>query len=99
MKNTCASTLSAKGSDRSKTRERWIAVLPTSGARRQTTNVSAPKPASVTASRRRTSVRACKRHHREMTGARVKCHVGDDVVQAADVLGRQNVRRRPGCEH
>ena len=59
---------------RSKTRERLIAVLPTSGARRQTSERRARRTRQRHGRcRRRTSRRvAGKRHHREMAGARMK---------------------------
>src|SRR5690349_8219413 len=85
MKKTWASTLSANGIVRLKTRDRWMVVLPTIGASRHAAAVVAPKMARVTASRRRTSLRAGKWHHREMTGAWMSGDVGVDAVERADV--------------
>src|SRR6185436_11901334 len=103
MKNTCASTLSANGMERSKTRDRLMPVLPTIGAKRQIRTVSAPKPARVRANRRRTliarSLCTGKRHHGEMAGARMIGDVRVDAVQAADVVRRQDLARRPLRQH
>src|SRR4029077_6035285 len=98
-KNTCASTLSASGSPRSNTRDRLIDVLPASGARRHTSSVEGPKTASVTAIRRRMSLRSGKRHHGEMASTRMERDVGLHVVQPADVGGGQDVARLPLREH
>src|SRR5580765_6547124 len=89
-KNTWASTLSAKGIVRSNTRDKWIVVLPMSGAVRQTAMVSAPKPATVASRRRRRSLGAAKRYHGQVSGARMRRDVGDDTVQIANVGRRQH---------
>src|SRR5262245_35854031 len=97
-KNTCASTLSANGIDRSKTRARRIGVLPTRGARTMTTSVPAAKAAIVSnmrvASRDRvsvtaTSARATNWHHRQMAGASVHRYVCVDVVERPNALSRE----------
>src|SRR5262245_12969574 len=93
-KNTCASVLSANGMERSKTRVRLMEVLPTSGASTATSIVSAPNAMIVTATRRRTSVGSGKRHHRQMSCARVKRDVRIDAVKLTDVRRRQHVPRR-----
>src|SRR5262247_2727743 len=91
-KNTCASTLSANGIERSNARPSEIDVLPTSGASRQHAAASTPKPAMVTASRgriagagRAASTCAGNGYHREMAGARVDGHVRDHAVDLPDV--------------
>src|SRR6185295_15809976 len=95
MKNTCASTLSAYGIVRLKTRASEILVLPTTGATRQHTSVSAPNAAMVPSSRPRTSLRPRKRHHRQMSGARMPNHVGIDAVQRTNAGGVQDAIGRP----
>src|SRR2546423_1074357 len=84
-KNTCASTLSANGIERSNARTRLIRVLPTSGAVRHATIASAPKAATVPAIRRFTSFNARHRHYRQVMGARVHRHVSVDAKPRADV--------------
>src|SRR5262245_39773267 len=98
-KNTWASTLSAYGIVRLNTRASEIDVLPTIGATRQQPIVNAPKVAMVTRSRRRTSVRSRKRHHGQMTGARMQGHVGVHAVQRTYVGGVQHANGRSMCEH
>src|SRR5262252_7925451 len=98
-KKTCASTLSAKAIVRSNARESEIAVVPTSGANVQTTIATAPNPATVTTSRRRTSERPAKRNHHQPPGARVDLHVRVHSVERADVVTRQHLARRPRGNH
>src|SRR5580765_4509826 len=98
-KKTCASTLLEDGSPRSNTFERLIEVLPSKGARRQTASVNAPNPSSVTAIRRRMSLRPGKRHHGQVAGARMKRHVGLHVIQLTDVGGGQDLTRVSLREH
>src|SRR6185437_16720945 len=83
-KKICASTLSANGVVRLKTWSSEILVLPTSGASRMAPAATAPKPMIVAHSRRRRSVCAGNRDHRDMTGARVVADLGVDVVGGAD---------------
>src|SRR2546428_10597296 len=98
-KNTCASTLSANGIVRLNTRDSEIGVLPTIGATRPHTTVSAPNAATVTTSRRRTSVGAGKRHHREVTGARMPHDVCVHAVQRPNAFGVQDALGRAVREH
>src|SRR5262249_21956641 len=98
-KNTCASTLSPNGIDRSKTRASEIGVAPTSGAATHTATVSALKAAIVTTIRRRKSVGAAKRNHRHVSGAGVHRDLGVDAVERPDILARQHVARRSGGHH
>src|SRR5690242_13960874 len=99
MKKTCASTLSANGIDRSKTRDSAIGVVPTSGAARHAAAATAPKPAIVTTIRRRRSLDARKRHHDEMPRAWMIGDVGIHAVERPDVLARQHGARRAGGDH
>src|SRR5438067_7013635 len=98
-KKTWASTLSANGMLRSRTRDKWIDVEPTSGAATQITSVSAPKPATVATIRRRRSVCARKRHDHRMPRARVIDDLGVDVVERADVRRRQHAPGLAGGDH
>src|SRR5947199_667879 len=90
-KNTWASTLSANGIVRSRTRERRMDVLPTSGARRQTKTVTTPKVAIVANSRRRTSVGARNGDHRQMAGTGMNRDVGVHAVQDTNVAAREHL--------
>src|SRR5215213_2338543 len=94
-KKICASTLSANGIERSKTRLRLIGVLPTSGASSIAASASAPKAAKLTATRRRTSGRPGNRHHGQVAGGGVKTHVGGDPERRVDALDGNRVSRRP----
>src|SRR5262245_41400095 len=98
-KNTCASTFSANGIERSNARVKLIDVLPTSGAVRHTTNASAPKPAIVSAMRRRTSLNTGHRNDGHVTGARVHRDIGVDAVQRAHGVGRQHAIDRSLRQH
>ena len=89
-----ASMLSAYGSDRSKTVDRWIGVLPTSGAEQAREKRDRAKarerPCQPDANRRRADDRrrprwscSTERHDRQMTGARMKLHIRFDVIEHA----------------
>src|SRR6516225_6851678 len=84
---------------RSNTRDRWMGVLPMSGASRQTVAVKAPKAATVAARlewsvvtdrRRPASVCSGNWHHRQVAGALMHRHVGVDVVELAYVGWREH---------
>src|ERR1051326_3965136 len=83
-KNTCASTLSAYGIDRSKTRDSRSGGLPTSGANRTAAAAAAPNTATTSAIRAR-MLGPRKRHHRQMT-ARMADDVCVDAVERPDGL-------------
>ena len=95
-KKICASTLSANGIEKSKTRRRLTDVGPTSGASSSVTAVSAPNPATVRR-KRRCSVIArsrpparCSGHDETVSGG-VTDHVRFDAVDRADVRRRQDL--------
>src|SRR3954468_2055336 len=94
-KKICASRLSAYGRDRSNTALRWIGVPPTSGASSTAPAASAPNARSVQPTRRRIaagSVTAAKGHNQQPACARVELHVCFDLVERANVVGREDVR-------
>src|ERR1043166_7268662 len=78
-------------------------VLPTSGASTIATTASAPKTSTVDVNRRRIgeaargaatiSPRPGKWHHRQMTRARMKLHVGVDVVEPSNAVRGQRALR------
>src|SRR5262245_29301856 len=88
-KNSWASTLSEKGIVRSNTRDRWIGVLPMSGAVRQTAMVSAAKPPTVASRRRRRSLGAAKRRHGQVSGGGLRRDVGDADISIDNEVGRR----------
>src|SRR5436190_10117650 len=103
-KKICASELSANGTEKSKTRRRWIVVGPTSGAARIVTSASAPKPNTVRANRRCsvTASPSCRVPANRNDHPRGRFGTDDgniDVEDGADVVRRQDVVGGPGRHH
>src|SRR5574339_667997 len=94
-KKIWASTLSANGIERSKTRPSLIGVLPTSGASSIAASARAPKAAMLAPSRRRRSGRPGNRHHGQVACGGVKMHVGGNAERRPNAVDCHRVRRRP----
>src|SRR4051812_7936869 len=94
-KKIWASALSANGIDRSNTRASEIDVVPMSGAATSAASSSPPKPAVATIRRPRTCCTSGPRDRRDRQVPRslVQVDVGLNVVEGANVGGREHVGR------